>query len=998
MRWLCRHKLLFLVAAAMLGTSLVSPDAGHAYPWNPQPLQPGFCVTLGGEPVDYSSPVVGDLDNDGRDEIVVAGRDGWIYAVKSTGTLLWQHNVVSELDAIAYTAARKIVISSTPAIGDLDGDGYNEVVAGLGTDTDTLGHNGGMIVLDHNGRLYPGWPQSTSDVYRNGYSDGIWSSPALGDLDGDGKLEIVAGSFDQRVYVWRYDGTLMTGWPRYVEDTVWSSPAIADIDKDGYLDVIIGTDSWGTSGGYLQVFRRDGSQLPGFPQWVDEAMYSSPAVGDINGDGWLEIVSGSGSYPFGPRTKGIFAWDHTGSKLSGWPVLTEDYVVSSPTIGDLNGDGQAEIIAGTQAGTQGAKIYAVRGNGQALPGWPVRALDNFGNTGPLNYSSPVLANFDGDPAPEVMQTHYGDVIVLDQNGTYLTHNSADVRSGKPNMFMDYAQSATAAVADIDRDGRMEVIRAGGSHFPDGGRAFVCAWEMRVSPATTPWAMFRHDAQHTATYQPSQARDAVVVSHDIPRHMMAAASYAARITMKNTGTAPWTSGGGYRLAPLSGDPLAAAGAVGLASNETIAPGASKTFVIDLKAPGAQGLYNTQWRMIDGGSNAFGLVAAQHFKVGNEPALYVLLNKGGVQNSGVYAVGIAPPIPAPTNFSDWWGAKSLGISRQRPGGYFLLDTYGTMRYAGSTEHIGVAPAQPWDKTASYQQIIVSRNGTSYYLLHKSGVLYASTGADILMPAPPTFADNRMRSAALTSDEHGIYVIDGYGNIYMGGKAPALRTTPYAIPKLGSDIAKRIRLTADGQGYYVLDAYGRVFNGGTAAPIAAAYQAHMGENWARDFVLTEDGKGYYMLDKEGNIHTGGTAVAPTMNLIQGFGGQDVGLEIELVDGTSEPVDGTAVPALRVTAQQLSMLAQPGQPEVGQLRLTSLVGAITWTSSTDQSWLTVSPKSGTTPSDLMITATPQRLGMLTGHVQIATSANPGTPITVEVQVRAVTHVYQVYIPQVKR
>ncbi len=158
--------------------------------------------------------MLGDLDRDGKDEIVFAGRDGWIYAVKANGAVLWQYNVVPAMDAIAIRPAGKIVVSSTPALADMDNDGWLEVVVGVGTDTNTLSHNGGVLVLTHDGRLVAGWPQMTGEANLNGFTDGVWSSPAVGDLDGDGKMEIVVGGFDHRIYVWRPDGTPLTGWPR----------------------------------------------------------------------------------------------------------------------------------------------------------------------------------------------------------------------------------------------------------------------------------------------------------------------------------------------------------------------------------------------------------------------------------------------------------------------------------------------------------------------------------------------------------------------------------------------------------------------------------------------------------------------------------------------------------------------------------------------------------------------------------------------------------------
>jgi len=68
---------------------------------------------------------------------------------------------------------------------------------------------------------------------------GVSSSPAIGDIDGDGKLDVIVGSGDTKVYAIRGDGTLL--WSFSTGGFVSSSPAIGDIDGDGKLDVIVGS-------------------------------------------------------------------------------------------------------------------------------------------------------------------------------------------------------------------------------------------------------------------------------------------------------------------------------------------------------------------------------------------------------------------------------------------------------------------------------------------------------------------------------------------------------------------------------------------------------------------------------------------------------------------------------------------------------------------------------------------------------------------------------------
>ncbi|NIV28449.1 MAG: hypothetical protein GWN58_02705, partial [Anaerolineae bacterium] len=98
------------------------------------------------------------------------------------------------------------------------------------------------------------------------------------------------------------------------------------------------------------------------------------------------------------------------------------------------------------------------------PGWPVTLWDIWGQTGSLFFASPVLANFDGDALPEVYINHRCDTVVLDGSGEQLTYSDALGITERPSMYMSSALCAgtTPAVADIDLDGTLEVVRAAGT--------------------------------------------------------------------------------------------------------------------------------------------------------------------------------------------------------------------------------------------------------------------------------------------------------------------------------------------------------------------------------------------------------------------------------------------------------------------------------------------------------------------------------------------------------
>lgn len=83
----------------------------------------------------------------------------------------------------------------------------------------------------------------------DGYWDGIFSGAAVGDIDGDGDLEVVWEGEDRRIHAYHHNGTVVAGWPfyRWNGDPLArggiSSPALGDIDSDGLLEIVVGGTS-----------------------------------------------------------------------------------------------------------------------------------------------------------------------------------------------------------------------------------------------------------------------------------------------------------------------------------------------------------------------------------------------------------------------------------------------------------------------------------------------------------------------------------------------------------------------------------------------------------------------------------------------------------------------------------------------------------------------------------------------------------------------------------
>jgi hypothetical protein len=453
----------------------------------------GFPVLLStAGPVRFSTPVAADLDKNGTKWIIVGtagvGTGGWLYVIKRDGTIRpgWPKQLPAE-------------IASSPAVGDVNGDGNPDIVIGYGSNTD-LSLPGGLIAFDRSGNQI--WKFSPLDTDKNGQPDHVWSTPALYDFNGDGALDVVFGSWDFNVYV--LDGKTglpLPGWPVFARDSVWSSPAIADLDGDGVPEIIIGADShpegppvnW-KAGGTLFVFRANGTNFPGFPQFITPppgqaavGIVSSPAIGDIDGDGCPEIIVGTGN-SLSPAEKALYAFHSNGSTVAGWPVLLNDHVEASPALADLNGDGTLDVVAVDLSGY----LYAI--NGKTTPPSfifpPFRPKTYTGATA-VTASGPIVAQV-GANNPAILIGNVGwDVTIVSKTGTAI---SDDGTHGGKLTYTTGNSVVSPIVADLDGTGQLTLIAASQPKFGAGGlNAGVFAWNIGTpGQNATPWPMLHRD--------------------------------------------------------------------------------------------------------------------------------------------------------------------------------------------------------------------------------------------------------------------------------------------------------------------------------------------------------------------------------------------------------------------------------------------------------------------------------------------------------------------------
>jgi len=306
----------------------------------------------------YNVTVLEDVDSDGDLDLFV-GVLGGAFNPNLTTTRNFHFyeqvdgDFIYRTDRFVYTL--DVGSESIPSFADLDGDGDLDMLLANKLDPDDTQTSRLYYFENVGSPRNPAFQQRAHIPLFTMYH----YAPALGDLDGDGDLDMLVGTWNAGVALYLNEGTRTE--PEFVlQDTTFvrltrgsnSAPALTDVDGDGDLDLFIGESS-----GELNFYRNVGTPLvPSFELVsdrfgeIDVGRRSFPAFADVDGDGDQDLL-------LGREEGGVLLYLRVGSTADGEPVFVLDSTFtlplpnySTPSFVDIDGDGDLDVFSGGLGG------------------------------------------------------------------------------------------------------------------------------------------------------------------------------------------------------------------------------------------------------------------------------------------------------------------------------------------------------------------------------------------------------------------------------------------------------------------------------------------------------------------------------------------------------------------------------------------------------------------------------------------------------------------------
>ncbi len=408
----------------------------------------------------FAKPSFADIDGDGDYDAMVGSGNGETFVFMNTGTATSPAFLILSLSPFGLTSVGNVAV---PAFIDLDGDGDFDALLGA--------YDGSTVFFRNTGtRLSPAFAAASSGAF--GIANvGNFAAPAWADLDGDGDLDVLIGNAAGTLQFFRNsqgapapamfsppvrDPSGLAGVPSR------ATVAVADLDADGDLDALMG-DAAGesvffanTGNAATAAFAPGSSGAFGLTDVGDD---SAPALADIDADGDLDLLVGT-------ATGSTVLFRNTGTARSpafaagSANALGLSSVPSSakPAFADLDGDGDLDVIIGTNSGL----VEFCQNTGTATsPAFGAANPNPFGISSVPAEAAPIFVDVDGDGDLDLVVGSGTGSLVFFRNTGSATSPAFAAPLSPAFGLRDVVSYAAPSFVDIDGDGDLDALIGGG---------------------------------------------------------------------------------------------------------------------------------------------------------------------------------------------------------------------------------------------------------------------------------------------------------------------------------------------------------------------------------------------------------------------------------------------------------------------------------------------------------------------------------------------------------